>query len=414
MVGTTVLLYVILQVRKAAYQSLGPFISTFYDPDSYSSPEDYLAEKESPDQLLENDNAQFEEQNTSGDNSSNNTTAGESPAGYCNGDDKNSPTDVKVECSSCACHMESVKVNVMSSETLASVEYSTFNFWKTPLLQVDDLDLDSLTLEDKSIDTDKSTKTMHVHLTLSENGESEGGSGADEASTENSQNQAEDTQIPVDNSQQQHEHSSSTSCDTVKTDIPVGSSDNGTQKLHHSVEVNDDNGDSLLPPSGDEQSNNERTSPILVSGVVTNELGDEIIEISEIDVKEDDAISQQLTSLSTNTSTTNNGGGNSGLHIINNKTQAGWGSLPSSAEDQTDGGVISCLIPRVKITSHTDLAFGMTGVVNYDSHDENLNYDPNDYYQKTTGSQVDMDITLDGVEESLASKQVCNSRLCVL
>ena len=107
-------LCVVLQVRKAAYQSLGPFISTFYDPDSYSSPEDYLGDKESPEQLLENDNAyQYEGQNKSSDNSN---TTGESPAlsgAYYNSDGKSSPTDVKVECRSCACHMDSaVKVNV--------------------------------------------------------------------------------------------------------------------------------------------------------------------------------------------------------------------------------------------------------------------------------------------------------------
>ena len=405
-------LYVILQVRKAAYQSLGPFISTFYDPDSYSSPEDYLGDKESPEQLLENDNAyQFEGQNTSSDNSN---TTGESPAlsgAYYNGDGKSSPTDVKVECRSCACHMESaVKVNVTTPETLVSAEYSSFNYWKTPLPQVDDLELDSLTLEDKSVDH-LSSKTMHVHLTLSDNKEKEGAGGVDSSSTKNSESQTEDTHTPVDNSQQQHEHSSDASSVTAKTDIPV--THGNIETVHHNVDVND-HGDNLQEQH---QTDNERTSPILVSDVVTNELGDEIIEISEIDVKEDDAISQQLTSLSTNTGTTGNAG-SSGLHIINNKTQAGWGSLPSSssssAEDtQTDGGVISCLIPRVKITSHTDLAFGMTGVVNFDSHDENLNYDPSDYYQKTTGSQVDMEITLDGVEESLASKQVCNSYLCV-
>ena len=76
--------------------------------------------------------------------------------------------------------------------------------------------------------------------------------------------------------------------------------------------------------------------------------------------------------------------------------------------------MISCLIPRVKITSHTDLSFGVAGVVNFDSHDDNMNFDPNDYYQKTTGSQVDMEITLDGVEESLASKQVCNLRRLIV
>ena len=98
----------------------------------------------------------------------------ESPAGlsgaYYNADGKNSPTDVKVECTSCACHMESaVKVNVTTSETLVSAEYSSFNFWKTPLPQVDDLELDSLTLEDKSVNS--SSKTLHVHLTWSENKE---------------------------------------------------------------------------------------------------------------------------------------------------------------------------------------------------------------------------------------------------
>ena len=272
---------------------------------------------------------------------------------------------------------------------------------------MDDLELDSLTLEDQSVDHHLSSKTMHVHLTLSDNKEKEGGGGVDSSSTKNSENQTEDTHIPVVNSQE-HEHSSDASNGTAKTDIPV--IDGNIETVHHNVEVND-HGDNLQ----EHQSDNERTSPILVSDVVTNELGDEIIEISEIDVKEDDAISQQLSSLSTNTGTTGNSG-SSGLHIINNKTQAGWGSVPSSssAEDtQTDGGVISCLIPRVKITSHTDLAFGVTGVVNFDSHDDNFNYDPNDYYQKTTGSQVDMEITLDGVEESLASKQVCISYLCV-
>ena len=59
---------VIFRVRKAVYQSLGPFISTFYDPDSYSSPEDYLGDKESPEQLLETDTAyQLVEQNTNRD-----------------------------------------------------------------------------------------------------------------------------------------------------------------------------------------------------------------------------------------------------------------------------------------------------------------------------------------------------------
>lgn len=392
-------------VRKAAYQSLGPFISTFYDPDSYSSPEDYLAEKESTEHLPESDNAyQFEEQNTNSDN----ITVGEPPAftgGYCNGDGKNSPTDIKVECSNCACHMESVKINVVTPETLVSAEYSSFNFWKTPLPEIDELDLDSLALEEKSVDTDKSSKAMHVHLSFSSKEEKEeADSTSTAATTKNSEKIAEDTHTPthVHNSQQQHEHSSDASNDTVKPNTPVSNSDINTATTHCSVDTND-NTDSLLLPSSDDQNDNERTSPILVSGIVTNELGDEIIEISEIDVKEDDAISQQLTSLSASSGTASNAG-NSGLHIINNKTQAGWGSLPSSAEDtQTDGGMISCLIPRVKITSHTDLAFGMTGVVNFDSHEDN--FDPNDYYHKTTGSQVDMEITLDGVEESLASKQ---------
>lgn len=382
---------VIFQVRKAAYQSLGPFISTFYDPDSYSSPEDYLGDKESPEQLLETDTAyQLVEQNTNRDINTNGEPAGLSGA-YYNADGKNSPTDVKVECTSCACHMESaVKVNVTTSETLVSAEYSSFNFWKTPLPQVDDLELDSLTLEDKSVNS--SSKTLHVHLTWSENKEKEDGGGVDSASTKNCEKQTEDTHTPVDNSQQ-HEHSPDTSSVTVKTDGPIV--DGNVDTVHH-IEINHD--DNLQ----EDQCDNERTSSILVSDVVTNELGDEIIEISEIDVKEDDAITQQLSSLSsTNTGTAGNSG-SSGLHIINNKTQAGWGSLPaSSAEDTQDGGVISCLIPRVKIT----------GVMNFDGHDDNLNYEPNDYYQKTitTGSQVDMEITLDGVEESLASKQVCNS-----
>ena len=417
-----------LQVRKAAYQSLGPFISTFYDPDAYSSPEDYLGDKESLELQLENNNDyQFEEQNRNGDNS--NTTEKVSSGGHCNRDNNKSPTDVKVECSNCACHMESVKVNVMAaSETLVSVEYSSFNFWKTPLPQVDDLELDSLTLEDKSIkiNVEKSSKTMHVHLTVSNDKINEGGDDAELSSTKNSEKQVvetsekqiektsekqvEDTHTSVDNSQQQHTNSSNAlNDDTVEVDTSVHGSENNTETItNHGVKVNDNSGSELLVAGDEDQSSNERTNPILVSDVVTNELGEEIIEISEIDVKDDDAISQQLTSLSNNTSTPGNGG-NSGLHIINNKTQAGWGSLSSSADDtQTDGGVISCLIPRVKITSHTDLSFGMPGVVNFDSHDDSMNYDPHDYYHKTTGSQVDMDITLDGVEETLASKQVCN------
>lgn len=381
-----------------------------------------MAEKEeSPEQPLDNINAyQFEEQNSSGVVNNNIT---EEPStfdsGYCNGDNINSPTDIKVECSNCACHMESVKVNVMTSETLVSAEYSSFNFWKTPLPQVDDLNLDSLTLED----TDKSSKTMHVHLSLSSNEEHEGGSNEVVTLSEsNSEKQAaEDTHTHVNNPHQrqhEHEHSSDTSNDTTETNIPISSIDknnntevcstdnNDIEVVHNSVEVSDSSDDHLLVSSGDHNSNNERTSPILVSGVVTNELGEEIIEIREIDVKEDDAIGQQLTSLSTNTGTTGNTG-NSSLHIINNKTQAGWGSL-SSSEDQTDGGIISCLIPRVKITSHTDLAFGMPGVMNFGSHDDNINHD-HDYSHKVMGSQVDMDITLDGVEESLAAKQVCSN-----
>ena len=420
---------VVLQVRKAAYQSLGPFISTFYDPDAYSSPEDYLADKESLELQLENNNDyQFEEQNKNGDSHNATEKSSALSGGYCNGDGNKSPTDVKVECTNCACHMESVKVNVMTSETPVSVEYNSFNFWKTPLPQVDDLDLDSLTLGDKYIDTDiEKSKTMHVYLTLSNDKENEGRDDAELASTkssekqaeetsekqveETSENQIEDTHTAVDNSQQHTYSSNALNDDTVEANTPVHSSDNNTETTaaNHIVEVNDISDNELLVAGDEDHSNNDRTSPILVSGVVTNELGEEIIEISEIDVKDNDAISQQLTSLSNNTSTPGNGG-NSGLHIINNKTQAGWGSLSSSAEDaQTDGGMISCLIPRVKITSHTDLSYGMPGVVNFDSHDDSMNFDPHDYYHKTTGSQVDMDITLDGVEENLASKQVCNS-----
>lgn len=393
---------VILQVRKAAYQSLGPFISTFYDPDSYSSPEDYL-EKGSLDPPLENDDiTQFEEHNTMNhDNSESTATLTE---GYCDGDGKNSPTDVKVECSNCACHMESVKVNVMTSETLVSIEYSSFNFWKTPLPQVDDLDLDLLTLENKSIDVDikQSSKTLHVHLSMSDDhGKNKDNSDDVLLSTKDStKEQAQDINILVDNLQHKHSLDDGLSNTVEINSTPlVNNNDSDGHTAHNTVELND-NSDNNLSVSSDNHNSDERTSPILVSGVVTNELGEEIIEIREINVKDD-----QLTS--NNGTASDNGTG--GLQVINNKTQAGWGSLSSSAEDsQTDGGMISCLIPRVKITSHTDLSFGMAGVVNFDSHDDNMNFDPNDYYQKTTGSQVDMEITLDGVEESLASKQVCN------
>ena len=418
--GTTFSLNV-LQVRKAAYQSLGPFISTFYDPDAYSSPEDYLVEKESLEHQLGSDNTyQLEQHSTSGGvNNSSNTTEQSSQLGRDSSGGKNSPTDVKVECINCACHMESVKVNVVaSSETLESVEYSSFNFWKTPLTQVGDLDLESLTLEDNG-DTEKSSKTMHVHLTLSDSVVSDNTEIADSALTKNSEKQAEDTHTTdtiVDNSHQ-HLCTSSTVNDTDET--PVFNSDNSNAAIansdnittiHHGEESGD--GD-LLVVSSEDQSSDERTSPILVSDVVTNELGEEIIEISEIDAKDDDAISKQLTSLSNNNTASNSG--NTGLHIINNKTQAGWGSLSSSGDDvQADGGMISCLIPRVKITSHTELSFGMSGVVNFDSHDDSMNFDPNDYYHKTTGSQVDMEITLDGVEEGLASKQVCYSDFCFI
>ena len=314
--------------------------------------------------------------------------------------------------------METVKVNVVaSSETLESVEYSSFNFWKTPLTQVDDLDLDSLTLEDNG-DAEKSPKTLHVHLTLSDSAVSDDTEIADSALAKNSEKQAEDTHTndTIVDSLQQHTCLSNMVNDT--DEVPVFNSDNtaiidsdNITAIHHCEEAGD--GDLLLV-SNEDQSSDERTSPILVSDVVTNELGEEIIEISEIDAKDDDAISKQLTSLSNNANTSSNSG-STGLHIINNKMQAGWGSLSSSGEDvQVDGGMISCLIPRVKITSHTDLSFGISGVVNFDSHDNSMNFDPNDYYHKTTSSQVDMEITLDGVEEGLASKQVCNSNFCVL
>jgi len=354
-----------LQVRKAAYQSLGPFISTFYDPDAYYAPEDFM-EKASPDQSTADENCPEEDKPLSAPCSSSSSSSSASTL-----------TDVKVECSNCARQMESVKIHVSSSDTLESVEYSTFNFWRTPLPQIDSLGIEKLKLDETDDDAQERTNssTMHVHLSMSgsytENDEEEGLSALAQTSDTESDEGSDSSKLSLQ--------------DAVKM----------ADQLNKSGGASADSNSSLhTGHHGDNEAENHRTSPILV------ELGEEIIEITEIGVHEDDAIGQQISSLS-NTTPPNCTANSGQLQIINNKTQSGWNS--SSTDSQTDGGMISCLIPRVKITSHTDIPFSMGGMVTFDSHDNSI-MEPSDHLHRS--SQIDMDITCTGNEESLAYKQV--------
>lgn len=372
-------------MRKAAYQSLGPFISTFYDPDSYYAAEDYI-EKALSDQSQTEDHCPEED-------SENHKPLSTPPCSTSSSSTSSSTstlTDVKVECSNCARQMESVKIHVSSTETLESAEFSSFNFWRTPLPQIDSLGLEKLTLQEnmETVSTEKTNSpVMHVHLSMSdsytENDEEEGLSALATSDTEKDEG-SDSSNLSL--------HEAAKMADQLSQDDDVNGTSASTEsslQTHH---------------QGDDEAEDHRTSPILVSGVVTNELGEEIIEITEIGVQEDDAIGQQLSSLSNTTPPGGMANGNQ-LQIINNKTQSGWNSSPSSSDSQTDGGMISCLIPRVKITSHTDLPFSMGGMVTFDNHD-NSNMEPSDHLQRS--SQVDMDITLAStcIEESLAFKQV--------
>ena len=364
-------------MRKAAYQSLGPFISTFYDPDAYYATEDYM-EKASPDQSQVEDHCPEEDSERHKPLSTPPCTASSSSTSTL--------TDVKVECSNCARQMESVKIHVSSTEILESVEFSTFNFWRTPLPQIDSLDLEKLSLEEKTETVTTEKPTLHVHLSMSdsymENDEEEGLSVLTQTSDTESD---EGSDSPNFSLQEAANMADQLSKDGDAHDASADS-ENTLQIGHH----------------GDDEAEDHRTSPILVSGVVTNELGEEIIEITEIDVHEDDAIGQQLSSLSNTTPSVSTANGNQ-LQFINNKIQSGWNTSPSSGDSQTDGGMISCLIPRVKITSHSDIPFSMGGIVTFDNHD-NSNFELSGHLQRS--SQVDMDITCTGSEESLASKQV--------
>ena len=373
-------------MRKAAYQSLGPFISTFYDPDSYYAAEDYIEKALSDQSQIEDHCPEEDSENhkplstppcsTSSSSASSSTSS------------SSTLTDVKVECSNCARQMESVKIHVSSTETLESAEFSSFNFWRTPLPQIDSLGLEKLTLQEnmETVSTEKTNSpVMHVHLSMSdsytENDEEEG---LLALATSEKNEGSDSSNLSL--------HEAAKMANQLNQDDDINGTSANTEsslQMHH---------------HGDVEAEDHRTSPILVSGVVTNELGEEIIEITEIGVQEDDAIGQQLSSLSTTTPPGGMANGNQ-LQIINNKTQSGWNSSPSSSDSQTDGGMISCLIPRVKITSHTDIPFNMGGMVTFDNHD-NSNMEPSDHLQRS--SQVDMDITLAStcIEESLASKQV--------